>query len=109
MTTAEIINILESENINEEAFSRISSVLNICDLVKFAKLQPEGEEQNRSLRYGYEIIDLTKIIMIQEPQTVAVVDDIVEEPSEEKLPEPETINNMLPAPKKQADERDVKP
>ncbi|MFC1562239.1 hypothetical protein ACFL4Q_04510 [candidate division KSB1 bacterium] len=86
MTTSEIKEILREDHINEEALIKTGSVLDLADLVKFAKVRPESEDHERTFDDACEIVDLTKIVMTPEPEddaggeTVQYVEDGINDP-----------------------------
>lgn len=59
MTTPEIITKLRSIYANDSAVIYCERVLRTADLVKFAKGEPDAEENERCLNYAIEIIRLT--------------------------------------------------
>ena len=61
-TTFELMRHLKGFGIEREAFQKIDSVMNFCDLVKFAKLAPQPAELIEINRSAQSIIDLTKQI-----------------------------------------------
>lgn len=67
MTTFEI---LAHENLNgqlDEQRRELESLLNICDLVKFAKYVPDPEEHRNALTQAYRLVESTKLVYA-EPQ-----------------------------------------
>ena len=60
-TTPEIINQLSEKPIEKNLLSKVNEFLNISDLVKFAKLTPLPDENEKCLKVSYEFIDKTKV------------------------------------------------
>ncbi len=67
MTTSEIINRLTSNN-DYAALAELRSVLEMADLVKFAKLQPSMEEQDNDLMQALSYVQATKIVPAVAPK-----------------------------------------
>ncbi len=66
MTTSQLLDNLRSADVDAEISELIRTLLEQCDLVKFAKYIPEAVESERALQLGFEIVDKTKLIL-QEP------------------------------------------
>jgi hypothetical protein len=60
MTTDEILNELKLKTVNEEACKKLKSVLQMSDLVKFAKAKPTPLENDLCLNYCVDFVDETK-------------------------------------------------
>lgn len=60
MTSDEIISAFSQEIINQELKGKLSSILKLADLVKFAKLNPLPLEHDQSLINAVEFVDATK-------------------------------------------------
>ncbi len=67
MTTSEIINRLTSDN-DYEALAELRNVLEMADLVKFAKLKPSLEEQDKDLMQALSYVQATKLVPAVTPK-----------------------------------------
>ena len=66
-TTDEILNSLKNTGFsNDELFNKLEQTLKTADLVKFAKLQPLPEENDKNMKDAYEFVNQTKLIQGQE-------------------------------------------
>ena len=61
MTTTQTKTVLEVENRGSSVLPGIASLLERCDMVKFAKYMPEEDENTDVLQLAYTIINSTKI------------------------------------------------
>jgi hypothetical protein len=59
-TTDETLDHLRGNVINDEAKEKLKYILQLADMVKFAKAQPAPAENEQSMKYAYDFIDLTK-------------------------------------------------
>lgn len=62
LTTFELLQKLESENIEAESIRMIQEFLESCDLAKFAKYVPSDEENRAALSRGVEIVEKTMLV-----------------------------------------------
>ena len=69
MTTAEIIDNLLRYN-DQEAIREVKELLNVADLVKFAKFQPTQYENDSNLRNAVEFVNATKNVDEESRKTV---------------------------------------
>jgi len=60
MVTDEIVEALKSYNINSQASEKLQHVLELSDLVKFAKMEPLPLENDSCLNYAFDFIQETK-------------------------------------------------
>jgi len=60
MTTYEIMDSLQSHNINDEVRKKLIGSLELADLVKFAKANPTALENDTCLNYGIDFVNETK-------------------------------------------------
>lgn len=65
MTSNELIEDLKKYEANNTAIEYIISILNISDLAKFAKYEPNSEENVSSIKNSYSFINLTKVLNIE--------------------------------------------
>jgi hypothetical protein len=64
MTTEETISIIESSKIiDKEIVSMLNSILSLADFVKFAKMNPLPDENDKCLKDAYIFIDKTKPVV----------------------------------------------
>lgn len=63
MTSFEILTELKSVKINDDAMSKIDSVLNLSDMVKFAKAIPTPLENDLSLSHCVDFVNETKPVI----------------------------------------------
>jgi len=66
MTTHEILDDLKEHPINGEAMKKLKDSLELADLVKFAKANPEPLENDTCLNYGIDFVNETKLIAVDE-------------------------------------------
>lgn len=66
MTSDEIMDELQSHLENKEALSKINSVFELSDLVKFAKSQPTPLENDLSISHCVDFVQETKIVKVEE-------------------------------------------
>ncbi len=59
-TTLEIIESLKKEGLSEEIITELKGMLELSDLVKFAKHNSNSEENSNSLKKAYHFIEVTK-------------------------------------------------
>jgi len=59
-TSDETLEHFRGNLITNEAKEKLSYILRLADLVKFAKVQPVGSENDQSMRNAYDFIELTK-------------------------------------------------
>ena len=71
MTSYEIISELDNLDINKEVKGKLESVLQLSDLVKFAKAKPPVDFHDRVLQEAEDFVVDTKIkpIIIEEEKT----------------------------------------
>ena len=67
-TTEEVIQKIKELNLDGKTKTLIRNLLEMCDLAKFAKYRPTPAEITLSTQQAREIIDLTKEIVISEPE-----------------------------------------
>jgi len=76
-TSTEILAQMKDQELNEMSFTWLQNLLQLADLVKFAKYQPAEEENHESPQWARSFIDETKIIYepvtISEPETSQAV------------------------------------
>lgn len=60
MTTWEILSILKKTPEASELYLSMQQLLELSDFVKFAKMNPLPEENDRSIRVAYEFVELTR-------------------------------------------------
>lgn len=65
MTSNEMIDELNRYEANNNAMNVISYILNIADLAKFAKYEPENEENVLSMKNAVSYINMTKVVDIE--------------------------------------------
>ncbi|MFQ5706437.1 MAG: hypothetical protein ACE5HO_03260 [bacterium] len=66
MTTFELVEKLKATEIEPENIELIQALLEICDLVKFAKYSPSDSEHQSTLARAFEIVDRTKLVYHEE-------------------------------------------
>jgi len=96
MTTTETKAAMAVENVGENALTKVSMLLDECDLVKFAKYLPDENEHEKSLRLAYDIINLTKIeayTVVEEERQIENDSEIQPEPVNEKANESSSLIN----------------
>jgi len=77
MTSDEIIEALNGKQINNEAIGKIKSVLDLADLVKFAKAQPTPLENDLSLNHCLDVVNETTPVITAEPNLRKEVEESV--------------------------------
>lgn len=70
MTSDEIIEALNKKQINKQAIEKMRSVLQLADLVKFAKSQPTPLENDLSLNHCIDFVMETKPVAVPDPAIV---------------------------------------
>ena len=66
-TTDEILDSLRNTGFtNNELFTKLEQILKTADLVKFAKLQPLPDENEKNMEDAYEFVNQTKLVQNQE-------------------------------------------
>lgn len=60
-TTTQIIQNMENVGLPDQIIDNLAELLQLADLAKFAKQQPDQESNESILRYAYEIIQYTQI------------------------------------------------
>lgn len=65
LTTTELMEKLRTANLDQFDIDLIDEFLDLCDLVKFAKYVPSYEENNKALEQAYQIVDRTKIQLVE--------------------------------------------
>lgn len=73
MTTGEIMQSIRNMNFDSSAAEKLSHVLTLADMAKFAKMLPLPGENEMSIQQSYEFINMTKEMKkeVTEPQTAA--------------------------------------
>jgi hypothetical protein len=66
--TDEIINAVKNLDVNQEWHIQLREILERADLAKFAKYQPLPDENERSLKYAYQLIESTILIEKEEEE-----------------------------------------
>lgn len=82
-TTDEILAAIKSVDIDSEWKEKLKEILELADLAKFAKLTPLQDENERSLKYAYKIIE-TSIVAVSPPEEKDVETASIETIKEEK-------------------------
>ena len=59
MISADIINELQKQNLDKSLVEETQSVLQTADLVKFAKVEPLADENDRALKWGFAFVEQT--------------------------------------------------
>lgn len=60
MTSTEIIEAMRPHINDENGMPSLKELLYLSDMAKFAKAQPDAFENEQSIKYGYEIVNLTR-------------------------------------------------
>jgi len=66
MTTDEIIEALSDKDIPRDSRMDLVAILRTADMVKFAKAQPEAEENEENYRRAYYFVENTKREEVEE-------------------------------------------
>ena len=69
MTTGQLIDNLQANQIEDGVVQQIDTFLSNCDLVKFAKYLPEEAEHKSTTDLAFKIVNDTKIIFAEEVET----------------------------------------
>ena len=67
-TTGEILKDLKKVEYPDELVDKMREMLQLADMVKFAKANPPIEMHDRLLNYALEIVDRTKLVLSEEEQ-----------------------------------------
>jgi hypothetical protein len=94
MTTAEILPLFSKDKNTQSAYQNLRQILQLSDLVKFAKLAPLENENELSLMNAYLFVNQTKVEEVQtiEEQKEAFIEQME---SEESKPVPDDENDYL--------------
>ncbi len=66
-TTDEILNSLSNTGFTDnELFTKLEQILKTADLVKFARMKPLPEENDKNLEDAYEFVNQTKLVQVHE-------------------------------------------
>lgn len=68
-TTHEILTDLKPINLSEDWKNKLREMLQLADLVKFAKASPPEEAHARLMGYAESFVESTKLIVVDEPAT----------------------------------------
>ena len=82
MTSSEVLSVIRNEEGAKEVYNNLKQVLELADFVKFAKLHPLPEENERSLSNAYLFVDETIPIVKEEDSKEDIPSD--EKKKEEK-------------------------
>ncbi len=98
-TTEEILDSLKELAFSGDVKSKLREMLQLADLVKFAKADPPAEHHEKVLQSAYEFVDLTKKIeeeIIEEKTTEeeTLVEQSTKEEVEDTLPKEENIEDI---------------
>jgi len=85
MTTTQLLEKMNQEQINADAIQMMREFLDACDLVKFAKYIPSGKETQIVTQLAFDFVQETKLV-ISEPTEESATSETSE--SEEKKAEP---------------------
>ncbi len=66
MTSDEVLDLLRREPEAKPVYREMCQILQLADLVKFAKMNPLPDENDRSLKQAYQFVDQTKMEETQE-------------------------------------------
>ncbi len=86
MTTGQLVEAMENTEIEPEVIEIVESFLSVCDLVKFAKYIPTEEENEKTTSSAFQIVEMTKIIIEEEPEENEENKDESEETELEQAP-----------------------
>lgn len=81
MISDEIISELKSQNIDANLMKETQDVLQTADLVKFAKIKPLADENDRALNWGFHFVEFTKPTDISKSEVSAKEEETNVEPS----------------------------
>jgi len=84
MTSDEILEQLGEQRVNDEALGKIKDVMQLADLVKFAKAQPTPLENDLSLSHSIDFVKETKPVPVPQPQEEVDKEKPVDKPKKEK-------------------------
>lgn len=68
MVTTEIIGSLAAEDLEANLMESTNTILSNADLVKFAKFEPLGDENDAALKWAYEFVNQTTKIISEEKE-----------------------------------------
>lgn len=93
MTSAEILDIIRKESDADSVYENLKQILQLADLVKFAKLHPLPDENDLSMMNAYLFVNQTKRVEIPSPQDKEADEDSDKESSEKKGSDGSILNN----------------
>jgi hypothetical protein len=64
MTTADILELFQKDKESQSVYQNLKQILQLADLVKFAKYQPLENENELSLMNAYLFVNQTKIVEV---------------------------------------------
>ncbi len=101
MTTSQLLDEMERQQLDTEYRDMMDTFLNGCDLVKFAKYVPQELETKNSTDLAFDFVEKTKMI-IEEPISEEATEPVDEKPAEleadeEKQKELTEIDSSEPA------------
>lgn len=70
MTTTELLQNMNEEEIDARITEMVAEFLHQCDFVKFAKYKPVDDENEKTVRLAYEIVNTTKIVIQEKPTSL---------------------------------------
>ncbi len=97
MTTQEVKDVLPDEMQNDSTVTDLNDILDISDLVKFAKMRPEAKEHDRLFKKTAGIVEQTKIVMMPRQEQMKIAEDKINEKSPEEDSGEETQFKALPS------------
>ena len=74
MTSYEILDVITREDDDQSVYDTLKQILQLADLVKFAKLHPLPDENDLSLAYSYLFVNQTKKVVMVKPMENAEVE-----------------------------------
>ena len=77
MTSDEIIKALQGKEINNQAIDKIKNVLELADLVKFAKGQTTPLENDLSLNHCLDVVQETRPVYTPEPEEKKEIEEAI--------------------------------
>jgi hypothetical protein len=74
MTSDEIIDVLSNHSVNPGAMEKLQGMMQLADLVKFAKAQPTPLENDLSLNHCIDFVNETKPVVIKDEEKTELSD-----------------------------------
>ena len=73
-TTSELIESMNNEEVPSDHVNVLHAFLSKCDMVKFAKYVPADSENSETTQLGFDFVNATKLVVVEETETASEID-----------------------------------